>query len=119
MFDQMASEMKDRTVDAVTCFISDGTSCETARSSAQNNQLAPVGHRKTSCFHRFKSLWYKPAPADRISETNSSDEPELKAFNPEDYEYTMFLQFVDPAVEKEYLQNAKIKVCKEEAEREI
>jgi hypothetical protein len=38
------------------------------------------------------------------------DELVLTAFNPEDYEYTMFLQFVDPSVEKEYLLNAKFKV---------
>jgi hypothetical protein len=41
---------------------------------------------------------------------SEDDELVLTAFNPEDYEYTMFLQFVDPAVEKEYLINAKFKV---------
>ena len=48
-------------------------------------------------------------------ERNATIEDEdlvLTAFNPEDYEYTMFLQFVDPSVEKEYLYNAKLKVAK-------
>ena len=44
---------------------------------------------------------------------NTSDLDEevvLTAFNSEDYEYTMSLQFVDPCVEKEYLKNTKMKV---------
>jgi hypothetical protein len=44
--------------------------------------------------------------------TSDDEELVLTAFNPEDYEYTMFLQFVDPSVEKEYLHNAKMKVAK-------
>jgi hypothetical protein len=49
---------------------------------------------------------------ERYVSTAEDDELVLTAFNPEDYEYTMFLQFVDPSVEKEYLHNAKFKVGK-------
>ena len=47
---------------------------------------------------------------ERNMPSDVDDELVLTAYNPEDYEYTMFLQFVDPSVEKEYLHNAKFKV---------
>jgi hypothetical protein len=47
---------------------------------------------------------------ERYVTSAEDEELVLTAFNPEDYEYTMFLQFVDPSVEKEYLHNAKFKV---------
>ncbi len=81
--------MESSTVDAVTCFVS---------VSAEDAALAG---KETATEHEGRDI-LGPSALD--------DELVLTAYNPEDYEYTMFLQFVDPSVEKEYLLNAKFKV---------
>jgi hypothetical protein len=104
-------EIQAASVDAVTCFAAsepNGHTLQTAENVPKDNSLSTVvGSNKW-----FR--WPCNKPADSMEQSSctddSDDEPELKAFNPEDYEYTMFLQFVDPEVEKEYLKNAKIKV---------
>ncbi len=60
----------------------------------------------------FVSLDIEDADIAKERNLPSAEDGELvlTAYNPEDYEYTMFLQFVDPSVEKEYLFNAKFKV---------
>jgi hypothetical protein len=78
----------DTTVDAVTCFV-----------AADVEHAASVGKGSAT------------VQTDQLMAGVLDDELVLTAFNPEDYEYTMFLQFVDPLVEKEYLHNAKFKVC--------
>ena len=76
----------DTTIDAVTCFVS---------VEGEGAPLAGKGATGQNDSHVSSAL---------------DDELVLTAFNPEDYEYNMFLQFVDPSVEKEYLLNAKFKV---------
>jgi hypothetical protein len=103
-----AADNHSASVDAVTCFISKDSNDQTV----QGNLIYTPPSEDTSSRSCFQWPWKKtPQSIERAAGTDDSDdEPELKAFNPEDYEYTMFLQFVDPAVEKEYLKNAKIKV---------
>ena len=73
----------------------------------RNVQIADqeAGDESRTCSTLSKSLL-----DSKNIESSDDVDPVLTAFNPEDYEYTMFLSFVDPLVEKEYLQNAKIKV---------
>jgi hypothetical protein len=111
-------EIESASCDVVTLIVSDSDyKVESDTELIETKKKLPEGsvglHHPVSWLKQLIRFCRNPEDSspDRDEPTSPDrDEPELKAYNAEDYEYNMFLQIFDPAVEKEYLQNEKIRV---------